>query len=58
MLRHLKLVWAAPLWAIALAGVLHGCGGGGQALAATQQDQIVAECVRLVLQTLRMHEAR
>ena len=30
MLRHLKLVWAAPLWAIALAGVLHGCGGGGQ----------------------------
>ncbi len=35
-----------------------GCGGGGQALAAAQQDQIVAECVRLVLQTLRMNEAR
>lgn len=30
MLRHLKLAWAAPLLGIALAGVLHGCGGGGQ----------------------------
>lgn len=30
MLRYLKLAWAAPLLGIALAGVLHGCGGGGQ----------------------------
>ncbi len=30
MLRDLKLAWAAPLLGIALAGVLHGCGGGGQ----------------------------
>lgn len=35
-----------------------GCGGTGAPLAAAQQDQIVAECVRLVLQTLRMNEAR
>lgn len=35
-----------------------GCGGAGAPLAAAQQDQIVAECVRLVLQTLRMNEAR
>lgn len=31
MLRHLKLAWLAPLvGSIALAGVLHGCGGGSQ----------------------------
>jgi hypothetical protein len=30
MLRHLKLAWAPPLWAVALVGALHGCGGGGQ----------------------------
>lgn len=35
-----------------------GCGGGGTTLAPAQQDQIIAECVRVVLQTLRMNEAR
>ncbi len=30
MLRHLKRAWLAPLPGLALAGLLHGCGGGGQ----------------------------
>lgn len=30
MLRHLQLACLAPLAALALAGLLHGCGGGGQ----------------------------
>jgi hypothetical protein len=33
-----------------------GC--GGTTLGPAQQDQIVAECVRLVLQVLRMNEVR
>lgn len=30
MLKHLQRAWLMPLAALALAGLLHGCGGGGQ----------------------------
>ena len=30
MLKHLQRAWLVPLAALALAGLLHGCGGGGQ----------------------------